>query len=260
VIPALLAHLEPLLPLFFLCTLRVGVTMASLPAPFGDLAPARIRAALAVLVSIVICVPRIGTAGDTVELAPVPLAVAAAGEMVVGAVLGLTARVALASAQVAGTLAGNSMGLGFASSIDPTLGEEALPTTHLLSAFATLIFFALHGHHAVLAALAESMRLAPPGHAFAVLGQEGLFQMGSITIAHGLRIAAPVVATMFIVQLGTSLVSRAAPRLNIFSLSFAVAIAAGLLTLFVAAPSLARAIAGEMERLPDALRAALGGT
>ncbi|MBI2896000.1 MAG: flagellar biosynthetic protein FliR [Deltaproteobacteria bacterium] len=257
-IAEILARIEPLLPLFILASLRIGVAIAALPAPFGDLAPVRTRTALGVLLAIAVTLP-LTAAAPEIPLEAVPLLRAAVGELLIGAVIGLTARVTLAAAQVAGTLAGNAMGLGFASTVDPTFGEDGLPTTYLLAAFGTLIFFALQGHHAVLAALAESLRLAPPGGAVGVLANDGIFRMGSATVAHGLRIAAPVVATMFIVQLGTGLVSRAAPRLNVFALSFGIAIAAGLLTLFVAAPTLARAVAVEISSLPDALRAALVG-
>jgi flagellar biosynthetic protein FliR len=256
VIELIAARFEPLLPLVLLASLRIGVVLATMPAPFGDLAPVTVRTALGILLAVAVCLPFADRA-PALALEAVPLARAAVGEALIGAAVGLAGRLTLAAAQVAGTLAGTSMGLGFASSIDPTFGEEALPTSRLLGALATLIFFALHGHHAVLAALSESLRIAPPGHAFGAIATEGLFRLGSVTMSHGLRIAAPVVATMFIVQLGTSLVSRAAPRLNLFALSFAVSIAAGLLTLFAAGPSLSRALATDVAALPELLRSVL---
>ncbi|MBI5161581.1 MAG: flagellar biosynthetic protein FliR [Micrococcales bacterium] len=255
-IELLVERFQPLLPIFLLASVRIGVALAAMPAPFGDLAPVKVRTAIGILLAVAVCLP-FAERTPAVALEAVPLARAAVGETLVGAMIGLTGRVTLAAAQVAGTLAGTSMGLGFASSIDPTFGEEALPTTRVLGALATLIFFAMRGHHAVLAALSESLRVAPVGHAFGAVAHEGLFRLGSVTMSHGLRIAAPVVATLFIVQLGTSLVSRAAPRLNLFALSFAVSIAAGLLTLFVAGPSLSRALATDVATLPELLRSVL---
>ena len=79
-------------------------------------------------------------------------------------------------------------------------------------------------------------------------------------ISHALRIAAPVVATMFIVQLGTGLASRAAPRVQIFAMSFAIATAAGLLTLYIAASSVATAVAVQLQRLPSELHSILTGS
>ena len=48
--------------------------------------------------------------------------------------------------------------------------------------------------------------------------------------------------TMLIVQLGVAITSRAAPRLQVFSISFAIAASVGLLTLVVAMPAITEAI------------------
>jgi flagellar biosynthetic protein FliR len=251
--------LVDLVPLILLVSIRVGIALAAMPAPFGDLAPVRIRAALGVLLSLAIAIPNVESLVVDVDLSILGLGRAALGEALVGVVIGLTVRVTLAAAQVAGSFAGFSMGLGFAQSVDPALGEMTTPVARLLASFAALIFLVLHGHHVVLHALVSTLHVAPPGDAFGAIGHEGVLSIGSEMLAHGLRIAAPVVATMFIVQLGTGLVSRAAPRVHIFALSFAVAAAAGMATLYIAAPSVANAVALEVRHLPAALEAAMGG-
>jgi flagellar biosynthesis protein FliR len=70
-------------------------------------------------------------------------------------------------------------------------------------------------------------------------------------MARGLHIAAPVTATMFIVQLSTALVSRTAPRVHLFA--FSASVGAGLVVLWLAAPAICTAIAVQMRHLPDAL-------
>jgi flagellar biosynthetic protein FliR len=149
------------------------------------------------------------------------------------------------------------MGLGFASSVDPTHGESVLPTTYLFDSLATLIFFTFNGHHLLLAALGASFRVAPVGHAPDAAWRIGVVNLGADLVARGLQIAAPVVATMFIVQLGTAFVSRTAPRVHLFSFAFSVSIAAGMVVLWVAAPSVCTAISVRVQHLPDAI-AALG--
>jgi flagellar biosynthetic protein FliR len=193
-----------------------------------------------------------------IPLEPAPLVRMAIGELTVGAVIGLTVRVTLAAAEVAGSIAAFSMGLGFANTVDPTFGESHPPPATALALLAVAIFMAFQGHHAVIAALAATLHSAPPGQTFHVIAGDGVMRLGSRLMAQGLRISAPVVATMFLVQLGTALVSRAAPRVQLFALTFAIAASAGMLTLFVAAPSLASAITAEIQRLPDLLRDHLG--
>jgi flagellar biosynthetic protein FliR len=240
------------LPLFVLASLRIALTLAGMPAPFGGLAPMRIRTALSVALSLALCFPLVGhlppIATDVVSLGR-----AAICEMMLGAVMGLTVRVTLAAAEVAGTLAGQAMGLGFATSIDPSHGESILPTTYLLGSLGTVIFFAFNGHHVVIAALSESLIHVPIGQGLPDAVRYSALKLGSDLVARGLQIAAPVVATMFIVQLGTSFVSRTAQRVHLFAFSFSVAIAAGFLVLWVSAPAICTAIAVQVRHLPDAL-------
>lgn len=256
---ALLAEAVPSLAFFFLVSLRVGAVFASLPAPFGSGAPAQVRVALALAVTGAICAPRFGEAPD-VPLEPIAIGSAAVGELLVGAVIGLTVRVTLAAAEVAGNLAGLSMGQGFAATVDPAFGEQMLPVGRALSGLVILLFFALRGHHVTLSALAWSLDHAPVGDVVGRAVGPGTVAIGAGLLAQGLRIASPIVGAMFIVQLGLGLVARSAPRVQVFSLTFAITSAVGGLVLYAAAPSVTVGLAQLVGQLPAAIDHALGGT
>lgn len=247
------------LPFFMLASLRVAVTFAALPAPFGSVTPTSVRMAISMCVTVAICTALIGVVVP-VALDTVSLLRAGLGELLVGAVMGMTVRVTLAAAEMAGSSAGESMGLGFATTVDPTRGDTVLPTTQLFAGVATLIFLALDGHHALIAALLASFRLAPVGDAFRTAAVGGLLQVSAAMMARGLQIAAPVVATMFIVQLGTAMASRAAPRVHLFAFSFAVVVSAGMVVLWFAAPAVVTAIGAQVRRLPETLSFVLGAS
>lgn len=243
---------------YMLCVLvRVSALLASLPAPFGTGSPMQVRGGLAVLISIALAAGLVPQAAP-IPLDPVAIVSAAVGELAIGAVIGLAARATIASAEVAGNAVGLSIGQGFAGSIDPSFGEQALPTGRIASSLGALIFFAMQGHHVALRALRESLAQAPPGHALGGVMHEGVFRVGAELIGMGLRIASPVVASMLLVQVGLALVSRAAPRVQIFALSFAVTSSVGLVILYAAAPSMTLAIEQSIAGLPEALGQALG--
>lgn len=245
-------------PWVFLVATRVGVAMTAMPAPFGSVAPARIRAALTFVVAAAIAVGH----GDSVPLggpAEYGLLAAAWGEVMIGAVIGLTVRVTMAAAEIAGTISGFTMGLGFANSVDPSYGESSNPPARILAAVSTVIFLVFQGHHAVFRALSGSLDAAPVGHVVSIIGSEGAITLGTRMLARGLQIAAPVLGTMLIVQSGTALASRSAPKVPLMYLSFAITTGAGVVTLFVAAPSLAAAIVVEVRNLPALLAQMLGG-
>ena len=240
-----------------LVSTRVAVAMASMPAPFGTLAPVTTRAVLSVCLAGIMTLVH-GLGAPQLPIEGPALLMAGLGEAIVGAVIGLTVRVTLGAAEVAGTVASMSMGLGFASSIDPNYGENSSPPTQLLAFISTLIFFIFGGHHAVISALSASIRLLPPGHVLAVVSHDGVIGLGGRMLARGLQIATPVIGTMMVIQFGLALASRAAPKVHLMYLSFAVSVGAGVVTLFVAAPSVAMAIAQEVRHLPQLLAAALG--
>jgi flagellar biosynthetic protein FliR len=235
--------LLPIVPLVVLVSIRIGVALASLPAPLGSVAPTQVRAALGLMLAITITLPRLSDAAE-ILLDPFWLAGAALSEALVGATIGLTARLCLAAAEIAGEIVGGSIGLGFAQQVDPSSGHEVAATARVLEMLAVLTFFAARGHHAVIAALAESLVLVPPGAG-----------VGEAVQAHGLELG-----TMLVVQLALAITSRAAPRLQVFSISFALAASVGLLTLVVSMTAISEAITREVHALPAQLLEILGSS
>jgi flagellar biosynthetic protein FliR len=176
-----------------------------------------------------------------------------------GAALGLAVRMVLALAEMAGELAGMSMGLSFMQIADPLTREVGDGASRLLGIFGLLLFLAIDGHHALVLGLGESLAEAPLG---TVLPRATcvatLVPLLSSTIAAATRIAAPVVVALLLTNAALALLARAAPQLNIFTLSFGITVIVGLVLLATSlAPSLSLVIA-ELRRLPSTLTATLG--
>lgn len=256
--PAIVDTIVPWIPFIGLVSMRVGIVFTMMPVPFSGVAPMQMRALLGLMVAYIIALPHLPLAPH-LPMDAAFLLRAAVTELVLGSVIGLTARVTLAAVDIAGSLAGVSMGLGFATMVDPNYDDQGLATSALMRAVATVIFLALSGHHMLIEALAVSVSEVPPGQLFSVAANEGLLTLGASMVAHGLRIAAPVMATMLVVQVGIGLVSRAAPRVQIFSFSHALAAGGGLLMVFITASSVGESIATEIAHLQDVLNQTLGG-
>lgn len=253
----LIALALPYIPFVALVSLRLATMLASLPAPLGSGSPVQIRVALTVMLTLALCTPLYDTA-PRIPLTAIALGRAALGEAMVGAVIGLTVRVTLAASTVAGNLAGLTMGQGFAGTVDPTFDETSLPLGRILGSLAVLLYFFLRGPHITLAALAETLRVAPVGRALGAAVGPGALAMGGELLAQGLRIASPVVGTMFLVQIGMGLIARSAPRVQIFILTFAITSAVGMFVLVAAAPSVTFAVADAVMGLERTLRDAVG--
>ena len=138
-------------------------------------------------------------------------------EVFVGLSIGFVVRLLFAMAVAAGGVVSMQSGLSFARAMDPTLGASATVIEQFQSLLTTMIFLGIDGHHAVLKGLAVSLREVPPG---SVTVRPALFQhMVSSTggiFAASLKICAPVIVTLFLVDLALGILARLIPQVNVF--------------------------------------------
>ncbi len=123
---------------FILVFARIGAMVMLLPG-FGEMTvPVRVRLAIALLLTLVL-VP-LHRSAFTIDLTSVnAMAVLVIQEIVIGLVLGMTARVTISALQVAGSVIAQQLGLGFVTAIDPTQGQQGL----LVGNFLTILGLAL---------------------------------------------------------------------------------------------------------------------
>lgn len=156
-----------------------------------------------------------------------------AREVLWGFSLGLGIRALMSGVQMAGNLASLQMGFGMVTLIDPqSQGQNAL-LGDLFLKVATLLFLLNDGHHLVLILLAQSFSSIPlktvlelPG----TLGQIAVDLAGWMYQV-AVRLAAPVLAVVFLAQVALALVSRAVPQIQVMLLSFPMTIGLGLVVL-----------------------------
>src|SRR6202023_2819511 len=84
-------------------------------------------------------------------------------ELVIGVVLGATARVTLSALAVAGSVIAQQLGLGFVTAVDPTQGQQGLLIGNFLTILGMTLLFATDSHHLVIAALNDSYAIFSPG-------------------------------------------------------------------------------------------------
>lgn len=205
--------------------------------------PGRVRLALALALTFAVF------AGAGARPVPVPgsllgLAAPALVETLVGLLGGLAARWALDAAMAAGHLAGLSAGLGFSALIDPTSGAESNGLSQYLFAGAQAVALSLGIHREAVAWLARAAAAWPPG---------GPLELGPLlgrTIGHAVlsvalsvRLAFPVLAAVLLGHACMGIMSRMAPQLNLSNVGFSIALLAGGLGIYLAAPGVAEVAA-----------------
>ena len=119
---------------------------------------------------------------------------------------------------------------------DQTAGAPTL-VGEFYSLATLMIFLFLNGHHYLIESLFLSMKLIPlTTFEMTETTLTLLFKIIISFMILGLKIAAPVMITLFNTNLALTLLSKVSPQMNIFMLSFQVKVAVGILILFFSFP------------------------
>jgi flagellar biosynthesis protein FliR len=201
--------------------------------------PVRIRLALSLLLAFAVY------SGSGAPLVPLPstlwgLSAPAAAETLIGLMAGLSARWFLDAALAAGHLAGLSAGLGFSALVDPSTGAESTSLSQLFSAGAQSAALALGLHREAVSWLARSVVTWPPGGSLE-LGPLMARAVGQsvLAIALAVRLAFPVLGAVLLGHAAMGVTNRLAPQLNLANVGFSIALLAGGLGVYLAAPAIA---------------------
>ena len=224
VLPALAAT-------FMLVFARIGAMVMLLPG-FGETnIPTRIKLSIALLLTLII-LPLHRSAYHVDMSSLTPLLVLMLHEIVVGIVLGATARVTLAALQVAGSVIAQQLGLGFVTAIDPTQGQQGLLIGNFLTILGLTLLFATDSHHLVIAALNESYRIFSPGEIFPS-GDVAALATRAFAAAFkiGMQLSAPFLVFGLVFNIGLGILARLMPQMQVYFVGVPLSILAGFLVL-----------------------------
>ncbi len=217
--------------------MRIGAMFAAAPIFAARSVPVRIRVLLAFFISWML-VPVLPEP-PAVDLISGEALIISISQVVIGLAMGFILQMVFAAFIIAGQSIAMSMGLGFASIIDPQNGMQVPVISQIFLIMATLVFLALNGHLIFIEVLVKSFQNLPIGP-FA-LSTEDLWKLvtwGSDMFAGGVLIALPAVAALLLVNLAFGVTSRAAPQLNIFAVGFPVMIMVGIVFLILILPTI----------------------
>jgi len=201
---------------FVLMFARIGTMVMLLPGLGEVNIPVRIK--LGIALSLTLIIMPIHQTAYRVDLhsSLVPLMVMMVQEIVIGVVLGATARITLAALQVAGSVIAQQLGLGFVTSIDPTQGQQGALLGNFLTILGLTLLFATDTHHLVIAALSESYRLFSPGE---IMASGDIASLAVRTFATafkiGIQLSAPFLVFGLVFNLGLGVLARLMPQMQV---------------------------------------------
>ena len=221
-----------LYPLF-----RIAALIATAPILGDASVPRTVRVGLAVLVTVVVA-PGVAAVPDASLLSGDGFLLIGR-QLLIGAAMGFSMRLAFAAVEYAGDLIGLQMGLGFAMLLDPETNDQTPLIGSLLRYFASLAFLVANGPLMMIAGVSESFQSMPLASAGGLLEDWRMLALQGATIfGLALHMALPVIAALLVTNVALGVMTRAAPQLNLFSIGFPITITVGLVVLVASLPVL----------------------
>ncbi len=184
------------------------------------------------------------------------LIAAAVQEALIGATMGFVTFLVFAAVQAAGDLVDLFGGFSLAAAFDPMSQNTNSVNGKLFSMLAMMLLFASNAHLLVIGGLLRSFRTMPLGTAWhpdnatdVVTTLFGMFFTSAV------QIALPLIAVLFLADLGLALLTRVAPQLNAIQIMFPAKIALTLMLVGLSFAVLPHALARLLEALSEALKA-----
>lgn len=168
----------------------------------------------------------------TIDLDLWYLVLLALKEFTVGVLIGFAANTVFWAARLAGGIIDFDM--GYQASMLFTAEEAPTLVGEFKFLIVLMLFLLMNGHHFIIESLFVSVRAVPIGTMEITESTvQLLIRLVTTVFILGVKMTAPMIISLFLTNLALALLARVAPQTNIFSLSFQLKIAVGLVVLFL---------------------------
>lgn len=234
-----------------LASVRIVAWMAVVPPFSSRSVPAMAKVVLSLGLAFAVA-PSLGNGtmpADTWELV-----VVAFTQVLVGLGMGFVTFLLFQAIATAGTLIDLFGGFALAQGFDPLAMNMNTVFGKFHQMLATILLFATGGHLLVLGGLLSTFELLPLGEMPDVEGGPGLLtRTFSMFFVTAVQIALPMVAVLFIADLGLALLTKVAPQLNAINVMFPAKIGLTLLLLGLSFPVLPEAVSRLVDLANEAM-------
>jgi flagellar biosynthetic protein FliR len=229
---------------FLILLIRLGIVFAFLPFFSSKQIPRQFKVGMVITMAYVL------TPVVPISVSTLNLPIIIIQEIILGMTIGFAVRLIFWGVELAGTLISDAMGISIATMFNPELGQSTEMST-LLGLAAMLLFLVADLHHDLIYMIVRSYELIPVTRIRTdALLIKGITLSGQV-FSLGLKIAAPVLVGMIIINILMGFVYKAAPQINIFFVSMPVHLFAGLIILWFSFPLLVNFLGNRFSGLTE---------
>ena len=215
------------LTLFSLILMRMSGFVLMNPILGRNNIPARVKAGLIFVLALTVYSSSMEDAFEIVST--VEFAFLLLKEFAAGYVVGYVMHLIFFIVSFAGYIIDYQMGLSMATVYDPQSNAQMPVTGSLLQTWLILLFFAVDGHLALMRILLTSAEIVPYG---GIVVTEGLalriIDIFLECVEMGLRLAIPMIAAEFLVEMGVGILNKVVPQISIFVINIQMKLIVGM--------------------------------
>ena len=243
--------------LFILALIRIATIIFLLPAFTLNMVPATIKAALSLLLAILVF-PQMPLISFNIANSPVFFFMIVLEQVFIGIVIGFTASFLLHFIMMGGEWIARDIGL-MQGSMNPITEFQSDLFSILLSILFIVVFFAGGGHYFFIKVLFESFQYIPMGNfvwdtrSFATI----LILLSASSFVVAFQMAAPVMGIIFLCTVALGLMNRVMPQMQVWMVGIPLKVFFGTLVLIYTLPLMMNIFHANFESLQRALFAIL---
>lgn len=159
-----------------------------------------------------------------------------------GFIMGFTANILFVTVVAGGEMMDASMGFSAAQTFDPGLNAQTTILGKFFNLLSVVVFFYIGGPELLLEGLAQSATSFSIYASALDVNVNKIISLCGNIINMGFLLVSPVVLTILINDLVLGLISRAAPQINAFQISFTIKPTIGVMTLLLILPLFFKAL------------------
>lgn len=179
--------------------------------------PYKLRAAVAVMVAVILFPIVLKEYVIHAPATVLMFAFTVAKELFIGWLIGLVAYIALTAINTAGKIMDMQIGFAVVQMMDPTTMQQTGLVGTFLYNLTIIYFVATNGHHVILSALTESLRIIPlDSMVWNTSLPELITDLTAGIWMNGMKIAMPVTFAILMTNVGLGILARTMPQMNIF--------------------------------------------
>jgi flagellar biosynthesis protein FliR len=219
-------------PVFVLALFRIAGLMMYAPLLGSAKIPRRVKALFALILAL-------GMTSGIARPAQLPptvwgVAIAIGGEMIFGFAMGMVFSFVFIAAQWAGQIIGQQIGFNLSEVFDPQYGGASSVVGDLYYMLTLVVFLFIDGHRQMIRGIRDSFDSLP----LLSVGMNAsvfdlVLRMLETTTVLAVRLAAPLLVTMLVVDLTLGFLGKTMPQLNIMTAGLSIKSMIGMVVLIV---------------------------